>query len=162
MLTVAHVDGWSVVAVAALSAGVTCWQGLYFMAGIAVPVLLAGAAELRGRRLVLNRQPRGVDLMIGAQLSLLLIIWLYTWYRWHFFSAPELWAELPRLVQDYVTDSLRDAGLDPELHRDHLLAWANKLTCITLAAVSLAYQGGLAFWYARQSAAVRQALLASP
>jgi hypothetical protein len=64
-------------------------------------------------------------------------------------------------MQEYVTNTLQDAGLDPALHRPLLLAWTNQLTCIVLAGVSLVYQGGLAFWYARQRTAIRQALLAS-
>jgi len=162
VLAISRVDGWSVVGVAGLSALLSFWQGRSAMAAAALLVALAGAVELHGRRLLLLRQPQGLGRLIGAQVFLLIIIWLYAWHRWQHFDADALWAELPGFLQAHVTNSLLDAGLDPEFHRQILLKLANQLTCAVLALVSLAYQGGLAFWYGRQRARIRQALLASP
>ncbi len=132
------------------------------MVAVALVVALAGGIELHGHRLLLRQQPQGLSLMVGAQVSLLFIIWLYAWYRWHFLDATALWAELPGFMQAHVTNSLLDAGLDPEFHRQLLLKLTNQLTCVVLALVSLVYQGGLACWYGRQRSCIRQALLASP
>ena len=162
VLAISRVDGWSVVGVAGLSVLFSLWQGSYAMAAAALMVALTGAIELHGRRLLLQRQPQGLGRLIGAQIFLLIIIWLYAWYRWQHFDTDALWAELPGVLQAHVTNSLLDAGLDPEFHRQILLKVTNQLTCAVLALVSLVYQGGLAFWYARQRARIRQALLASP
>ena len=162
VLAISRVDGWSVIGVAGLSALLSVWQGSHALAAAGLVVALAGALELHGRHLLLQRQPQGIGRLIGAQIFLLLIIWIYAWYRWQYFEAAALWAELPGFMQAHVTNSLLAAGLDPEFHRQLLLKLTNQLTCIVLALVSLVYQGGLAFWYGRQSSCIRQALLVSP
>ena len=162
VLAISRVDGWSVVGVAGLSALFSLWQGSYAMAAAALTVALAGAIELHGRRLLLQRQPQGIGRLIGAQVFLLVIIWIYAWFRWQHFEAAAMWEELPGFMQAHVTNSLLAAGLDPEFHRQLLLTVTNQLTCAVLALVSLVYQGGLAFWYGRQRARIRQALLESP
>ena len=144
---------------AGLSVLLSLWQGRYAMAAAALVVALVGAIELHGRRLLLQRQPQGLGRLIGAQVFLLVIIWLYAWYRWQHFDTDALWAELPGFLQAHVTNSLLGAGLDPEFHRQILLKLTNQLTCAMLALVSLVYQGGLALWYGRQRACIRQALL---
>ena len=159
VLAISRADGWSVVAVAGLSALLSLGQGSYAMAAAALLVALAGAIELHGRRLLLQRRLQGLGRLIGAQVFLLIIIWFYAWHRWQHFDTDALWAELPGFLQAHVTNSLLDAGLDPELHRQLLLKLTNQLTCVVLALVSLIYQGGLAFWYGRQRAPIRQALL---
>lgn len=161
VLAIARVDGWSIVIIAGLSGLVTLIQGHGLVTVTALLVVLAGAGELYGRRRLLRRDSRGLGWMIGAQLVLLVLIWSYAWYRWRYFDPATLWAELPGLVRTALERELLAAGLDPELDRPLLLDLMNTLTCAVLALVSLAYQGGLAFYYLRQQKCVRLALSAT-
>ncbi len=121
-------------------------------------VTLAGAVELHGRRQLLRGRLSGVGWMIAAQLGLLVVIGTYAWCRWRYFDASALWAGLPGFVRAMVDQELIAAGLEPELDRPFFLGLLNALTCVTLAFVSLLYQGGLAFFYQRNRTALRLAL----
>jgi hypothetical protein len=162
LLAIARVDGWSIVIVAALGGLLALGQQRWIECGAALLVGLAGNSELRGRRMLASRDARGLARLIRAQLFLLGIIWIYAWWRWAYFDATAFWTALPELAKSEVDRQLLMAGLEPALDRPLLLEMMNLLTCAVLAAVTLVYQGGLAFYYARQRARVRQALLASP
>ncbi len=161
VLAVARADGWGIMAVAGASVIVAVFQGAFGLAGFALIATLTGAAELLGRRQLLQRRVAGLRWLIGAQATLLALIWFYAWHRWHHFDATALWAQLPAFAQAEVTEKLSAAGLDPVADRLLLLELTNQLTCVTLAFVSLLYQGGLIFWYGLQRARICQALLAS-
>jgi hypothetical protein len=158
VLAIARVDGWSIVVVAGLSGLVSLVQGGWFGAATGFLITLAGMGELHGRRLLLRREARGANWLIGGQLFLLAVIWTYAWYRWRYFDPAALWAELPALAQAEIDRQLYAAGLDPTLDRPLLLQMMNLLACVILAFVTLLYQGGLALYYARQRERIRQAL----
>ena len=162
VLTIARVDGWSIVIIAGLSGLVTLIQGNWLVTLAAGLVVLTGAGELHGRRLLQRGSDSGLSWMIGAQLLLLLVIWIYAWCRWRYFDPAALWAELPGFVRTEVDRQLLTAGLDPALNRPFLLQLTNTLTCLVLSLVSVIYQGGMAIYYSAQRPHVRQALLASP
>ena len=158
VLAIARGDGWSIVIVAALGGLVSLVQGGWFATAAALLVVLAGAGELHGRRLLLRHEPRGVNWLVGAQLFLLVVIWVYTWYRWRFFDPAAVWAEMPAFVRTELDRQMLVAGLEPEFDRPPLLRMMNVLVCAILAFVTLLYQGGLALYYARQRDRIRQAL----
>jgi hypothetical protein len=160
VLAIARVDGWSIVIVAALSGLVTLLQGGWFGAATALLIVLAGAGELRGRHLLLRREMSGVNWLVGAQLFLLVVIWIYAWYRWRYFDPAAIWSELPAFVRTELDRQMLVAGLDPALDRPPLLRMMNVLVCAILAFVTLIYQGGLALYYLRQRDRIRQALSA--
>jgi hypothetical protein len=162
VLAISRVDGWSVVAIAALSGVISLIQGSWFSAVLAWLVVLAGGTELHGRARLLRGQTSGLSCLIAAQWLLLILIWIYAWWRWRYFDPAAFWAELPRFVQAKLDGDLLAAGLDPALDRPLLLDMVNTLTCLLLAFVSLLFQGGLALYYRVQREAVSQALLASP
>jgi hypothetical protein len=159
MLAVSRIDGWSVVIVAALSAVVSLVQGSWFPTGIALLVLMAGGAELRGRGQLVRGRVSGLAWMIGAQWGLLLVIWIYAWWRWRTFDPAALWAELPGFARTKIDHDLLAAGLDPESERPLLLGMVNTLTCLALVLVSLLFQGGLALYYGTQRQAASEALI---
>ncbi len=158
VLAIARVDGWSIVIVAALSGLSSLFQPSWLFTGTAALVVLTGLAELHGRRVLQRGDRRGLHWLIGAQLTLLTVIWAYAWCRWRFFDAAALWAELPALAQTEIDRQLNAAGLIPELDRPLLLQMMNALVCIILAILTLLYQGGLATYYALKRHAVTEAL----
>lgn len=162
VLAIARGDGWSIVIVAALGGLYSLATGSWFAAGTAALVVLAGWSELHGRRLLLERESRGLHWLIGAQLSLLAIIWIYAVCRWWFFDPAALWAELPSLAQAEIDRQLLAAGLLPELDRPLLLQMMNALTCLLLIVLTFFYQGGMALYYTLKRRAVTSALQTPP
>ena len=162
VLAIARGDGWSIVIVAALGGLYSLVTGSWFAAGTAALVVLAGWSELHGRRLLLERESRGLRWLIGAQLSLLAIIWIYAVCRWWFFDPAALWAELPSLAQAEIDRQLLAAGLLPELDRPLLLQMMNTLTCLLLIVLTFFYQGGMALYYTLKRRAVTEALQTPP
>lgn len=158
VLAIARADGWSIAIVAGLSSLVSLVQGAWFSAAAGILATLAGLAELHGRSRLLQREPRGLSWLVGAQLGLLVVVWIYAWARWRFFDPEALWTELPTLARTLISHRMTTAGLDPELDRALFLGVMNALVCLILAGVTLLYQGGLALYYAWQRAPVRQAL----
>ncbi len=154
MLAIAHVDGWSIVIVAALGGLASLPQPSWLFTGTAILVVLTGFGELHGRRILQRGDRRGLRWLIGAQLALLAVIWAYAWCRWRFFDAAAMWVELPAFAQAQIDRQLNAAGLIPELDRLWLLQMTNALVCIILAFLTLLYQGGMAAYYALKCPAV--------
>lgn len=162
LLAIARVDGWSIVIVAGAGTLVAIAQTSWLAAIAGSLILLAGLGELHGRRALLAGRPVGLRWLVGSQLFLLAIIWVYAWCRWRFFDPTAMWAELPALAQTQIDRQLLAAGLVPEFDRPLLLQMMNGLVCLVLAIVSLFYQGGLAAYYATRRRMVTEALLATP
>lgn len=158
VLAIARVDGWSIVIVAALGGLLSLVQGGWLATAAAALVVLAGTGELHGRCLLLRQELKGLSWLVGAQVFLLVVIWVYAWCRWRYFDPAAMWAELPALAQTEVNRQMLVAGLEPELDRPLLLQMMNVMVCAILAFVTLLYQGGLALYYTRQRDRIRQAL----
>lgn len=158
VLAIARGDGWSIVIVAGLGGIWATVQSGWIEAAAALLVVLAGAGELHGRRLLLNGAPRGLRWLIGAQLGLLVVVWIYAWWRWRFFDPAAFWAELPAFVRATLDRQMLAAGLEPSLDRPFLLQLMNVLTCALLAFLTLLYQGGLAAYYALKRRTITEAL----
>lgn len=162
VLAIARGDGWSIVIVAALGGLYSLATGGWLATGAAALVVLAGAGELHGRRLLLKRDRRGLRWLIGAQLALLVIIWIYAGCRWWFFDPVALWQELPALARAEIDRQLLAAGLQVELDRPLFLKVMNALVCLLLVILTFFYQGGMALYYTLKRRAVTEALLATP
>lgn len=149
-LGIAKADGWSVVIVAGLSAVISLLDGSFGFAATAALVVLAGFAELHGRRLLLAERRSGTAWLVGAQLALLAIILVYVRYRLQHFDADEIWRRLPGFAQEQLREQFAASGLDPDTDRVTLLNLMNQAVCWGLAIVTLLYQGGLALYYLRR------------
>ena len=162
VLAIARGDGWSIVIVAALGGLYSLVTGGWFAAGTAALVVVAGLGELHGRSRLLRNDATGLRWLIGAQLLLLVVIWIYAAGRWWFFDPAALWAELPALAQAEIDRQLLAAGLLPELDRPLLLQMMNLITCALLVFITLLYQGGMALYYTLKRRAVTEALKETP
>jgi hypothetical protein len=151
LLAVARFDGWSIIVAAGLGLLLALAQGARGFAGVSLLALFAGVAELQGRRLLLRGDPAGRGWLVGVQAVLLALVWAYAWYRWQHFDAMGFWHQLPAPIQSQLSLQMALAGLDPEFDRVVLLELTNRLTCATLAFVTLLYQGGMILYYRRSA-----------
>jgi hypothetical protein len=90
-------------------------------------------------------QPRSLRWLVASQLSLLGLVWLYAAWRYTHYD-PQL---ISALVEPFVRERLEEAFLTMD-DLAPALEFAHRLTYLLLATLSLAYQGGLAWYYARQ------------
>ena len=145
---VASWNGGSIALTAGLAALISLSSGDLVPGAFGAAIAAAGAIEWRaGRKLRLGGDPvlaRGR--LVGAELTVLVLIIGYS--MWRLFSvdvAAEL-AELPVELRDALIGAL--GGSERALVQMFTLAL--KLTYTTLIVLSLVYQGGLAWWYARK------------
>ena len=141
----ARFDGLTVLAVAGCFAAVSLamrdWAGTAICLGAAG----AGAAEWQGGRLLKTRRPGCLRWLVGSQLCLLGLVWIYAAWRYTHYD-PQL---ISALVEPFVRERLEEAFLTMD-DLAPALEFAHRLTYLLLATLSLAYQGGLAWYYARQ------------
>jgi hypothetical protein len=146
----ARFDGLSVALVAGSLALVAAILGDYVGAGVGLLVAGAGAVELHGASLLTQRHARGMSWLVRSQLLLLTAILAYCALRW---ARPDL-APLRRVVSDDMKEQLELIGWSV----DAFLQLVYRLTYVCVALVTTLYQGGMALYYWRRSAAVAAAL----
>ncbi len=146
ILRVARLDGWSVFSVAAVFGLLAIWQGDLIDAAACAVAAAAGAAELRGAKLLSLRKIEGLGFLVASQLGLLAAIDCYCAWKLTHPTIGALKTSLPSFVADFVASSGQSL--------DELLRLASPLTYVILALVSLFYQGGMAFYYLRKSKAL--------
>jgi len=141
----ARFDGLTVLAVAGCFAAVSLamcdWAGTAICLGAAG----AGAAEWHGGMLLKTRRPGCLRWLVGSQLCLLGLVWIYAAWRYTHYDPQFISA----LVEPFVRERLEEAFLTMD-DLAPALEFAHRLTYLLLATLSLAYQGGLAWYYARQ------------
>ena len=142
---VARLDGTTVLVVAAVFVVAALLLRDWAGALLALAAGGTGAAERHGSTLLHARAPHGLRWLVASQLSLLGLVWLYaTWRYTH--DDPQL---TTALVEPLLRAQLEAAGLTMD-DLAPLLRLAHRLTAILLCGAALLYQGGLAWYYARQ------------
>jgi hypothetical protein len=153
----ARFDGWSLIAVAGPSA-LFAASGRDLAATLAaVGVVLCGAMELHGRRQLFRHSLAGLNWMIAAQLSCLLLIVLYSVNLARTARADHLLALLPSFTREQLAELIPDPAL---IQRGFLLL--QRLTAAAMAFAALLYQGGVAFYYGRSRSAAREVFSQPP
>jgi len=140
----ARFDGLTVLVVAGCFAAVSLAMRDWAGAVICLGAVGAGAAEWRGGVLLKTHRAGSVRWLVGSQLSLLGLVWLYAAWRYTHYD-PQL---ISALVEPFVRERLEEAFLTMD-DLAPALEFAHRLTYLLLATLSLAYQGGLAWYYAR-------------
>ena len=150
VLRVARFNGTSVLTVAAIFGLAAAMAHDQVDTVIGVLVAGTGALELHGLGLLRHGQDRGVGWLVGSQLALLAVILGYVLLRLgHVDVAP---------MRPFLTaDQLRVIA-QSGLTTDEFLRMIYRLTYAVVGAVSVLYQGGLAFYYLRRRGPVGRAL----
>lgn len=152
VLRVATFDGTCVLVIAGAGALLSAsWKD---GAGALVGLLVAGAAslELHGTGLLRSGDERGMRWLVSSQLCIMASILGYVGYR---VSNPDI-AALRKLVTPEMAEQIQQAGLSV----DQFLGELPRLFAFAVAVATIVFQGAMALYYLRRSAAVEAALRA--
>lgn len=157
VLAVSRFNGWSVVVIAGFGILLTLVLGDLlgtFIGGLAV---VSGWMEVRGHRKLRQRDPAGMKWLVRSQLFLLSVVLAYCASRLGSFDADTAMANLTPDMEAVLKDAGLERGDILPLVRTAFLA-----TYLTVAAVCLIYQGGMALYYRSRTRLVTEALASPP
>ena len=157
VLRISRLNGWSVVIFAGLGLLLALALGDLASAGIGVLVGVAGWMEVHGHSRLKKRDAGGMTWLVRSQLFLLSVILVYCASRLGSFDNETMLAGLTPEMESLLKESgIERADLIP------MVRTAFFTTYLTVAAVTLLYQGGMAFYYRGKTKLVTAALAAAP
>ncbi len=158
VMRTARLNGWSIAIFAGLCALVSLASGDVVGGVIGLIVAAGGVVEIRGLgKLRQHDADGGMTLLIRSQWIVLGSIWAYTLGQLAGFDPQ---TAMGQLTPD-MKSILDQAGLsNEELMRLLRIIFYSMYATVLL--VTLIYQGGLALYYSRRRATVREALTAPP
>jgi hypothetical protein len=158
VLSLARRNGWSIILVAGLAALLQAAGRDTVGAITGLLAAGAGAMEVHGAGLLRHGDRRGTGWMIQAELFLLVVLIVYCCLRLAHPNYEEMRVafhatlEIPGMREKWA--EARRLGFT----EDEYLGLLHRLTFIALGFATLAYQGGMAVYYARRRKAVDLAL----
>jgi hypothetical protein len=157
VLKVSRINGWSVAAAAGLSGLVALALGDLVGVGVSLLVTLGGVLEVRGHRQLRRRDADGMGSLVRAQWVVLGAIWAYAVSRLASFDET--------IAREMATPDMQTLLNEMGLTLNDLMPLVRRVFYVlygSVMAVTLFYQGGLALYYRRRTAAVIQAFQAPP
>lgn len=153
VLGLAKFNGRSVVIIASLGALLSVAFGDWIGTAVGLVVAYGGGVELAGRRRLLRSDPAGVSQLVRAQWIVLGAILVYCARQVASFDLETAMGS----VTPALRSQLAEAGFDlaPIMPLVRLAFYA---TYVTIAIVTLVYQGGMARYYGRRAPAIGQAI----
>jgi hypothetical protein len=148
VIRVARFDGKMLVIIA------TTFAALAAMGRNAPPaiagVIAAGLGlwEMRGAERLQNGDPKGIDAMIGAQLGLLATVFTYAGWMLMNFDPVTFVAQIPAPMLENLQSQLSAAGYSME-DLPQIYQGFNTLIYLTVAALTLVFQGMMVRFYHR-------------
>jgi hypothetical protein len=157
VLAVSRLNGWSVAIFAALCVLVALGMGDLLGIAICLLVLVSGWMEIRGNRLIKQRDPAGMKWLVRSQMFLLAVILAYCARCLGSFDSDSVMSNLTPDMEAVLKEAgIEKADLVPLVHKMFFVLYgAVALTC-------LIYQGGLALFYRGKTALVTEALTRPP
>ena len=150
VLSIARLDGMSVLVIAGVFALISALAGDFVGAVVGLLVAGAGAVELHGATLLEHGEPRGMKWLVGSQIFLLTTVIAYCGLR---LLHPAI-EPLQAAVTDEMKSSLEAAGWK----QDEFIRFVYNTTYYAVAVVTFFYQGGMALYYLRRREPVARAL----
>lgn len=150
-------NGWSVVVIAGLGILLTLVLGDLLGSIIGMLAVTSGWMEVRGHQKLKQRDPAGMTWLVRSQLLLLTVILVYCASRLGSFDGDTAMASLTPDMEAVLKESGLERGDILPLVRTAFIA-----TYITVAAVCLVYQGGMALYYRSRTRLVTEALAIPP
>jgi hypothetical protein len=170
VLRLSALDGWGVSTIAGLSLLLTLMSGELMGLVVSALVLAGGVTELRGRSALKRKDAAtGMKLLVRAQLIILTVLLVYCARCLGSFDAgyvrdeviPEANQRLLLFLGMSLSDFLAESGMTveeliPLVHRMFIAIY------VTVAALTLLFQGGLALFYRSRTQRVTEALAMPP
>ncbi len=157
VLAISRVNGWSVIVIAGLGILLALALGDLSSVVIGLLGLASGVMEVRGNHALKRRDPDGLKLLVRSQMLLLAVILVYCASRLGSFDAETVMAGLTPDMETLLKESgIQKSDILP------LVRTAFYTLYITVAVVSVVYQGGLALFYRNKTRLVSEALSAAP
>ena len=153
VLWISALDGWSISLFAGLCTLISLLMGEWIGVTVGALVTTAGVIELRGRRRLLTGDAGGITLLVRAQMMILAVIWLYAFENLLAFDEAAMMAA----ITPEMRNALSQAGVSVEDFRP-LLKPVYYTLYLTVIAVTLLFQGGLALYYHSRRGKVAAAL----
>jgi|GEM_PF-2915484 len=137
-----QLNGWSIAGFGALS--LLFCMVIFSVSGLWVSfaVTISGILEIRGGRLLRERQSRAISYLCGSQALLLVALEMYFVQRLWVFDAAGVMAELPVYLQSMLHQTL----MHPEMEQ-WLVTVCYLAVYLSLLFVVLFYQGGMFLFY---------------
>jgi hypothetical protein len=157
ILRMSALNGWSVALFSGFCALISLLFGQLTGTGVGVMIMIGGIMELRGRKKLQRHDIDGMRLLVRAQLFVLGVVLVYAVSRVASFDAEFARSNVSPEMQQLLTESGVDLGEILPLIK---LAFYGMYGAVILA--TILYQGGMAWYYHRRTAAVRIALTAPP
>jgi hypothetical protein len=157
VIGLSKLNGWSVVVVAGLGGLIALAMGDWLSCGLGLLVGGFGAMEVKGNRLLRQRDAEGMKWLIRSQMLLLALILAYCASRLGSFDAENMMSNLtPDMEAALKEAGIARADIVPLVHRMFLALY------LSVALASLLYQGGLALYYRGKTRLVAEALSGLP
>lgn len=157
ILLISAIDGWSVLALAALGTLLALVLGDLSSVVVGLLIAAAGILELRGRQHLVRRNPGGMRLLVRAQMFLLLVILVYCVSRLGSFDEGT--------VLDNLTPEMEAVLKENGLERGDIIPAVQLMFYVgygTVAFLSILFQGGLTLYYRSRTTPVTAALALPP
>lgn len=154
VLRLSRFDGMMVLTVAGAFAVASALSHDQVGTEIGLAVAGAGAVELHGFGLLRQRRAEGMRWLVGSQLLLMAVILGYSFLRLAQID-PAVMQWMSRAV---ITDQVRAALADKGLSVNAFLHFYYQACYFVLALLTIAYQGGMAYYYRRRTPSVAAAL----
>jgi len=157
VLAISRFNGWSVIIIAGIGILLTLVLGDLLGTFIGALAVVSGWMEVRGGRKLKRRDPAGMTWLVRSQMLLLTVVLVYCASRLGSFDAD---TAMGNMTPD-MEASLKEVGLE----RADILSMVRTTfftTYVTVAVVTLAYQGGMALYYRSRTQLVTEALASPP
>ena len=156
VLAISRFNGWSVIIIAGLGILLTLLLGDLLGTCIGALAVLSGWMEVRGHKILKRRDPSGMKWLVRSQMLLLAVVLAYCASRLGSFDADTAMGNLTPDMEAVLKESGLERGDILPLVRMAFLT-----TYLTVAAVCLIYQGGMALYYRSRTRIVTEALAAA-
>lgn len=153
VLLISAIDGWSITIVAGLCTLVSLLFAEWIGISIGATITAAGLIELRGRARLARGNIGGLDWLIRTQVLILATIGLYAFRNLLAFDEAVLLAQVTPELRNAI-DQLGISMADIE----RLMKPIYYGIYLTVIAVTVLFQGGLALYYASRRAKITEAL----
>ncbi len=154
VLRLANLEGKSVVVIAGGCGMISAASGDWLGAVIGALAAAAGVGELRGVKLLKEGEPRGMDWLVRAELFLLSVILLYVAIIFGLLAIKGIDGFISPETRSMIVSLNGRWGAEEQKFALHTI----QLTYLSVAVLSILFQGGMAYYYHRQRATIGVAL----